>query len=128
MNNANLEPEAPKILKNIKWLSLYGRNHLNIILIAVIFIPFIFFCTIIFKQFINNNSDRPQISETQRSKQPSDTAKARPQNGKPSMTKGIEDEGIIPTTRQKASIKRIVPDYDKQKNIPKSKFLNYLLQ
>ena len=119
MNNANLEPEAPKMLKHIKWLILYGCDHWKIVLIAVAFIFFIFLFDEIYKQFINDNSDGPKISETQRSIQPSDSAKSRPQNGKPSMTKEPEDEGIIPPTRQKVSSKEIVRDYDKQKSIPK---------
>lgn len=91
MNDADLKPEAPKILKNIKWLRLHGRQYWKIVLIAVIFIFFIFFCKIIFEQFINDSSNSPKISKIQRSIQSSHAAKPRPENGKPPITKRPEN-------------------------------------
>lgn len=50
----------------------------------------------------------------------SGTAKSRPQNARPLMTKEPKDEGKTPPTRQKTSNKDIVRgDYDKQQDIPK---------
>jgi len=98
----------------------YPKKYWWVVLVAVpIIIAIIQLIPSLHKQFSNDNSDGPKISETQRSIQPSDSAKSRPQNGKPSMTKEPEDEGIIPPTRQKVSSKEIVRDYDKQKSIPK---------
>ncbi len=50
----------------------------------------------------------------------SGTAKSRPQNARPLMTKELKDEGKTPPKRQKTSNKDIVRgDYDKQQDIPK---------
>jgi hypothetical protein len=122
MSNSNLEPEAPKILKQIKWLKLYGYQHKKIVLLAAVFILLISLLKVklpeMYKQYINNNSDGLKTSETQKNIQPSDLSKSKPQNGKLSTTKETKNEGVILPIRQKESNKEIVRDYDKQKSIP----------
>ena len=114
MNKGTLEPEAPKVIRNIKWLILHGRENWIYVLIAAVIIILSIFYTIYF----NINPVNSKTSIAQKNKQTSGSISPQPRKAKPPNKKAPEDKGTSQSIRVNSK-KETSKDNNKQKDIPK---------